>query len=49
VIGTSNALMGVYGYSSNSVGVYGQTANPTSYAGVFVGNLLVTGQILAGV
>jgi hypothetical protein len=49
VIGTSSALMGVYGYSSNSVGVYGQTANPTSYAGVFVGNLLVTGQILAGV
>ena len=49
VIGTSNALMGVYGYSSNSVGIYGQTANPANYAGVFVGNLLVTGQILAGV
>jgi len=49
VIGTSNMSTGVVGFSTNGVGVFGQTANPGSYAGFFVGNLLVTGQITAGV
>ena len=49
VIGVSNRTAGVLGFSNN-VGVYGETTNPTgNYAGVFRGNLLVTGQITAGI
>jgi hypothetical protein len=49
VIGTSNAAIGVYGFSSNNAGIVGQTGNAQSYAGYFAGNLMVTGQIFAGV
>lgn len=49
VIGTSQNGTGVVGYSPKSVGVYGQTDNSASYAGVFIGNLFVTGAISAGV
>src|SRR5262245_22468595 len=43
VIGTSKAQFGVYGFSNDSAGVFGQTANPASYAGAFLGNVLVNG------
>ena len=43
VIGTSKAQFGVYGFSHDSIGVFGQTANPGSYAGAFLGNVLVSG------
>jgi hypothetical protein len=43
VIGTSKAQFGVYGFSNDAVGVFGQTANPASYAGAFLGNVLVSG------
>jgi len=43
VIGTSKAQFGVYGFSNDSAGVFGQTANPGSYAGAFLGNVLVAG------
>lgn len=49
VIGTSQKGTGVVGYSPDSVGVYGQTDNAASYAGVFIGSLLCTGAISAGV
>jgi hypothetical protein len=49
VIGTSNARAGVFGFSKNDVGVFGQTTNNASFAGVFVGNLLVTGTKSAAV
>jgi hypothetical protein len=48
VIGTSNANVGVIGFSTKNYGVLGYTSNPASYAGYFLGNLLVTGQIFAG-
>ena len=47
VIGTSNASVGLYGFSSNYVGVYGQTGNPASYAGHFIGNVQITGTLMA--
>jgi hypothetical protein len=49
-VSTSNTAVGVVGFSSNNVGVYGATTNPdpSAYAGVFQGNLLVTGRIDAG-
>jgi hypothetical protein len=43
VVGTSNDLMGVYGYSIANAGVVGQSGSPQSYAGAFLGNVLVTG------
>jgi hypothetical protein len=51
MIGTSKAHFGVYGFSNDSVGVVGHTAQtgPNTYAGYFVGNLYVSGQIFAGV
>jgi hypothetical protein len=49
VIGTSQKGTGVVGYSPDSVGVYGQSDNNASYAGVFIGNLFVTGTLSAGV
>jgi hypothetical protein len=42
VIGTSNTGAGVHAFSSNNVGIFGQTANDTSFAGAFLGNVLVT-------
>jgi hypothetical protein len=45
VIGTSNATTGVVGFSNNSIGVVGQTNNPGSFAGFFVGNVHVTGNL----
>jgi hypothetical protein len=47
VIGTSKAQFGVYGFSHDSIGVFGQTANPGSYAGAFLGNVLVNGAFTA--
>jgi hypothetical protein len=49
VIGTSNAKAGVYGYSTNSNAVVGITGNPAAYAGLFVGNIGVTGEVKSGV
>src|SRR5262245_5597905 len=49
VIGTSSSTTGVLGFSNN-VGVYGATTNPAgNYAGIFRGNLLVTGTKSAAV
>jgi hypothetical protein len=42
VIGTSNTGAGVHAFSSNNVGIIGQTANDVSFAGAFLGNVLVT-------
>src|SRR5205807_7847206 len=36
--------VGVYGFS-NTHGVVGQTTNPAGFAGLFVGNVLVTGAL----
>jgi hypothetical protein len=44
VIGTSDVSVGVYGFS-NTHGVVGQTTNPAGFAGLFVGNVLVTGAL----
>src|SRR5262245_25716385 len=49
LIGTSNALMGVYGFSTGNAGIVGETANPNSFAGFFAGNAVVTGTLTAGV
>jgi hypothetical protein len=49
VVGTSNAAIGVYGFSTTNTGVVGETANANGYAGYFAGNLMVTGQIFAGI
>jgi hypothetical protein len=46
-IGTSNAAVGVYGFSTNNVGIVGQTNNPASYAGVFAGDVAVQGTLSA--
>src|SRR5215831_3707914 len=43
VIGTSNRSIGVVGFSNN-VGVFGQSTNPASFAGLFAGNVQVTGK-----
>jgi len=50
VIGTSNTAAGVFGFS-NIIGVAGQSTKraPAGYAGYFLGDLSVTGQIFAGV
>ncbi len=48
-VGTSTNQPGVIGFSANSHGVFGQSANPKAYAGFFQGNLLVTGEIIAGI
>jgi hypothetical protein len=48
VIGTSNRSIGVVGFSNN-VGVFGQTTNPASFAGLFAGNVQVTGTLSAAV
>jgi hypothetical protein len=48
VVGTSNAQPGVFGISNN-VGVAGQTTNPNSFAGFFVGNVVVNGTLTANV
>jgi hypothetical protein len=45
VVGTSDALMGVYGYSAGNAGVVGQSGNPNSYGGYFFGNVMVTGNL----
>src|SRR5262245_16393932 len=42
VIGTSNTGAGVHAFSSNNVGIIGQTANDVSFAGAFLGNVVVT-------
>jgi hypothetical protein len=45
VIGTSNTTAGVLGFSNN-VGVYGATTKPGGdHAGIFRGNVLVTGRL----
>jgi hypothetical protein len=46
VIGTSNRSIGVVGFSNN-VGVFGQSTNPASFAGLFAGNVQVTGTFSA--
>jgi hypothetical protein len=54
VIGTSNASVGVIGFSNN-IGVLGYTTTPGSLAGSFLGDvnvdgdLAVSGQIIAGI
>ena len=48
VIGTSNRSIGVVGFSNN-VGVFGQSTSPASFAGLFVGNVQVTGTLSAAV
>src|SRR5262245_59845195 len=48
VIGTSNRSIGVVGFSNN-VGVFGQSTNPASFAGLFAGNVQVTGTFSAAV
>jgi hypothetical protein len=48
VIGTSNRSIGVLGFSNN-IGVYGESTNPASFAGLFVGNVQVTGALTAAV
>src|SRR5262249_46700994 len=45
VIGTSNALQGVYGFSTNNAGVVGESASPQSFGGYFFGNVHLTGTI----
>lgn len=45
VIGTSGQV-GILGFSNN-VGIVGQTTNPASFAGVFLGNVLVNGTLTA--
>jgi hypothetical protein len=47
VIGTSNARIGVYGFSTANAGVVGESVN--SFAGFFAGNVMVTGTLTAGV
>src|SRR5262245_12080407 len=42
VIGTSNTGAGVHAFSSNNIGIIGQTASDVSFAGAFLGNVLVT-------
>src|SRR5262245_12300325 len=42
VLGTSNRGAGVHVFSSNNVGIIGQTANDVSFAGAFLGNVVVT-------
>ncbi len=48
VIGTSNRSIGVVGFSNN-VGIFGQTTNAASFAGLFAGNVQVTGTLSAAV
>jgi len=48
VIGTSNRSIGVVGFSNN-IGVFGQSTNPASFAGLFAGNVQVTGTLSAAV
>ena len=48
VIGTSNRSIGVVGFSNN-VGIFGQSTNPASFAGLFAGNVQVTGTLSAAV
>src|SRR6516162_1196325 len=48
VIGTSNRSIGVVGFSNN-VGVFGQSTNPASFAGLFAGNVQITGALSAAV
>jgi len=45
VIGTSGQV-GIVGFSNN-IGIVGQTTNPASFAGVFLGNVLVNGTLTA--
>jgi hypothetical protein len=47
VIGASNAAIGVYGFSTGNSGVVGESVG--SWAGYFAGNVVVTGQIFAGI
>jgi hypothetical protein len=47
VIGTSNEKSGVYGYSTNANGVVGMTGNPAASAGVFYGDVRISGNIYA--
>jgi hypothetical protein len=48
VIGTSNRSIGVVGFSNN-VGIFGESTNPASFAGLFAGNVQVTGTFSAAV
>jgi hypothetical protein len=50
VIGTSN-FIGVFGFcgGAKGVGVTGQAIDPTSYAGYFSGNVIITGALTATV
>jgi hypothetical protein len=46
VIGTSHSAIGVYGFSTGNAGVVGESVN--SFAGYFVGNVVVTGNLTVG-
>src|SRR4029450_13994915 len=43
VIGTSHSAIGVYGFSTGNAGVVGESVN--SFAGFFVGNVMVSGNL----
>jgi hypothetical protein len=45
VIGTSNEKSGVYGYSTNGNGIVGMTGDPAGNAGVFFGNVSISGSL----
>jgi hypothetical protein len=45
LVGTSNDLMAVYGYSATNAGVVGQSGNPRSFGGYFYGNVHMTGTL----
>jgi hypothetical protein len=45
VIGTSNQLMAIYGFSAANAGIVGETGNPQSFAGYFAGRVIVTGDL----
>src|SRR5262245_7218705 len=48
VLGASTNAAGVAGYSKGAVGVYGETGPTGSYAGLFRGNVHITGNLTFG-
>jgi len=48
VVGTSTNAAGVAGYSKGGIGVYGETGPTGSYAGLFRGNVHITGNLTFG-
>ena len=45
MIGTSIEKSGLYGYSVNANGIVGETSNPAASAGVFYGNVSISGNL----